>query len=361
MKYFNLFSNVMMAKGATRILISDLQRNTSELYPLELYELIEELKIYSVENILANYDQESKEIIQEYLDILLEREYGFITDNNWADNFPPLSYAYTDSNTISNIFIELDQLEVLYKIRHSIENLNCRHLIIFTTNEMTCDEILEIDAMFKATSLENIDIYFPYHNQIDSHLFDKLNEKASRISNLIIYRSPSLSFKIKNNLCFTVTFTKEDLKISSCGKVDMKYFNTNLPKVLEAVSHNSCLHKKIGIDKEGNIKNCPLMPESFGKIQNKTLEEALAQPGFTKYWDITKDSIEGCKDCEFRYICTDCRAYTERSHYMEGNIDISKPLKCGYDPYTNKWEEWSKNPLKRKALQHYELQKRNSF
>ena len=357
MKYFNLFSNIMITKGATRILISDLQRNRSEIYPLELYTLIDELKICSIENLLMNYDHESEEIIQEYLDILLEREYGFITENSWADNFPPLSYEYRDYTTISNIFIELDNLKILYKIRHSIENLNSRHLIIFTKNKMTYDEILEIDLLFGAGPLENIDIYLPYHNQINSYLFDKLNEKVSRISNLIVYSSPSLSFKIKNKLRFTVTFTKEDLKISSCGKVDMKYFNTNLPKVSEAVNHNSCLHKKIGIDKDGHIKNCPLMQESFGDIQNTSLEEALAQPGFRKYWNITKDSIEGCKDCEFRHICTDCRAYTERTHYTPENLDISKPLKCGYNPYTNEWKEWSKNPLKQKVIHYYEIQK----
>jgi SPASM domain peptide maturase of grasp-with-spasm system len=347
----------MIAKGATRILISDLQRNISELYPLELYALIEDLKTCSVENILMNYEHESKEIIQEYLDILLEREFGFITENNWADNFPQLSYEYRDYTIISNIFIELDNLEVLYKIRHSIENLNSRHLIIFTKNEMTYDEILEIDSLFMATPLENIDIYFPYHNQINSNLFDKLNEKVSRISNLIVFCSPLLPFKIKNKLRFTVTFTKEDLKISSCGKVDTKYFNTNLPKVLEATNHNSCLHKKIGIDKDGHIKNCPLMMESFGNIQKVSLEEALAQPKFKRYWNVTKDQIEGCKDCEFRHICTDCRAYTERSHYTSENLDISKPLKCGYNPYTNEWTAWSKNPLKQKAIHQYGLQK----
>lgn len=357
MKYFNLFSNILITKGANRILISDLQRNISELYPLELYELIEELKMSSIENLMKNYDNESQKIIQEYLNIILEKELGFITENNWAENFPSLSDTYKDQNVISNIFIELDNLEILYKIRHSIENMNNRHLIIFSQNEFTYDEILEIDLLFKGTPLENIDIYFPYHNQINSHWFDRLNEKVSRISNLILYNSPPLSFKIKNNLRFMITFTSEDLKISSCGKVDMKYFNTNLPKVLEAINHNSCLHKKMGIDQEGNIKNCPLMAESFGNIQKISLEDALAQPNFKRYWNITKDSIEGCKDCEFRYVCTDCRAYTERSHYQWENIDVSKPLKCGYNPYTNEWQDWSKNPLKQKATQYYGIQK----
>lgn len=76
------------------------------------------------------------------------------------------------------------------------------------------------------------------------------------------------------------------------------------------------------------------MPQSFGNIKDTTLQEALDQPDFKKYWNVTKDQIEVCKDCEFRYICTDCRAYTEHPENM-----YAKPLKCGYNPYTCEWEE----------------------
>ena len=93
------------------------------------------------------------------------------------------------------------------------------------------------------------------------------------------------------------------------------------------------------------------MSESFGNIKNTTLEEAVNHPNFKKYWDITKDQIEVCKDCEFRHICTDCRAYVETPEDQ-----YSKPLKCGYNPYTNEWEEWSTNPLKQKAIEFYGMQ-----
>ena len=65
------------------------------------------------------------------------------------------------------------------------------------------------------------------------------------------------------------------------------------------------------------------MSQSFGNIKDTTLEEALCHPDFKKYWNITKDQIEVCKDCEFRHICTDCRAYIE-----EPDNQYSKPLKC---------------------------------
>ncbi|MCR9102370.1 MAG: grasp-with-spasm system SPASM domain peptide maturase, partial [bacterium] len=135
------------------------------------------------------------------------------------------------------------------------------------------------------------------------------------------------------------------------GIMDAPLFCHALNTFTESINHNSCLNRKISIDTEGNIKNCPSMKESYGNIKDTTLLEALEKPGFKKYWNITKDQISVCKDCEFRYICTDCRAY------LEDPDDIySKPLKCGYNPYTCEWEEWSTNPLKEKAINHYGME-----
>lgn len=86
-------------------------------------------------------------------------------------------------------------------------------------------------------------------------------------------------------------------------------------------------------------------------VKTSILWEALEHPDFKKYWYIHKDQIEVCKDCEFRYICTDCRAYLEDPDNL-----YSKPLKCGYDPYTCEWEEWSTNPLKQQAIEYYGMQ-----
>jgi len=44
------------------------------------------------------------------------------------------------------------------------------------------------------------------------------------------------------------------------------------------------------------------------------------------------------------------------SSFGEGQgVRLSKPLKCGYSPYTNEWEEWSTNPLKQKAIDFYDM------
>lgn len=362
MRYFNLFSNIFVTKGATRILISDLQRNISELMPLELDEIIEELKNNSIENIIEMYDEDSKQLFEEYLNFLLEKEYGFISNKDLDRNFPPMSFEFHDSSKISNIFIELDNISILEKIKESIESLDIKHLVIYCKKYLSFKEIKQIDKYFETSVLSGIELFLHYHEGVNLDFIEKLNLETGRIYSLVFYNCEKNPFKPKDKYRFVVNFIKEEVKINSCGKVDLKYFNTNLPKVLEAINHNSCLHKKISIDSRGSIRNCPSMPQRFGNIKDTTLEEALSHPDFKKYWNLTKDSIEVCKDCEFRYICTDCRAYTERTHTNAEGLDTSKPLKCGYNPYTGEWEEWSTNPLNEKAIKYYgmeDLVKRN--
>ncbi len=350
MNYFNLFSTILITKGATRILISDLQRNVSELYPLELHEVIMDLKKYSIEDLLKNYDEESREIVQEYLSLLLEKEYGFITENDWDRNFPPLSYEYHEPSTITNLFLEMEDIKILKKIKSSVENLGIRHLVIYSPKPLTSKDFIKIDKTFTTSVLSGIEIFSPFHQKINLSFIQALQKNTVRIYSLIFYNCSKPPFKAKDEYRFSLHFLKDDLQLSACGKVELKYFNTNIPKVIEAINHNSCLYKKMGIDRNGNIKNCPLMKESFGNINTQSLEEAVNQPDFKKYWNLTKDSIEICKDCEFRYVCTDCRAYTENALKNKKGINVSKPLKCGYNPYTGEWEDWDSNPLKQEIF-----------
>ena len=357
MRFFNLYSDIYITKGYNRILISDLGRSISKLYPLELYELIEELKSASIESVLENYDPGSKIILQEYIGYLLEREYGFITEGDWDKNFLPLSYEYHDYQQISNLFIEVEKLEIPESLVQSIANLRIRHLVVFCRSTISSRELIDFDKVFDNTALEGLELYSAYSTELNADFFQNIHDHTQRIYHLVFYQCEETPLSPDTNYRFTLDFKKDPLSIHSCGKVNVDYFNTNMPKVLEAINHNSCLHKKLGIDRNGNIKNCPAMPQSFGNINKMTLEEVLQQGAVQQYWNMTKDEITVCKDCEFRNVCTDCRAFTERSDYNESGLDVSKPLKCGYDPYSNEWSEWSLNPLKELAMTYYGFEK----
>lgn len=113
-----------------------------------------------------------------------------------------------------------------------------------------------------------------------------------------------------------------------CGFISFDSFNFFEPSFyFESMNFNSCLHGKISIDENGYVKNCPSLKGTIGHIDKINVREILESEKLRELWHITKDAISVCKNCEFRYICQDCRAFTE-----EDSI-LGKPINCDYDPY----------------------------
>ncbi len=145
-----------------------------------------------------------------------------------------------------------------------------------------------------------------------------------------------------------IIYTDQKFNLFCCGIINKDSFNINMQSINISKKYNTCLAYKFAIDEYGNVRNCLSMPNAFGNIFSNNLSEILLSESFRRLWHINKDLISVCKDCEYRNICTDCRAYIEDPE----NI-YSKPIKCGYNPYTGEWSDWSINPLKQKAIDFF--------
>ena len=198
----------------------------------------------------------------------------------------------------------------------------------------------------------SVDFILPYCKNFDLEELYEIIKENSRIHSFIIFNSPfDKSYEpLRQKMGYIMLVKRNIINEKHCGIINQEYFYSNIKLFSESQYHNTCLNKKLSIDKMGDIKNCPSMSASFGNIKNTKLSEAINNDNFKKYWNITKDQITICKDCEFRHICTDCRAYIEEPDNM-----YSKPLKCGYDPYSNEWLEWSTHPLKEKGIHFYNM------
>jgi SPASM domain peptide maturase of grasp-with-spasm system len=228
--------------------------------------------------------------------------------------------------------------------------LNCIVLQINIVRDLGIATIKKMLDTFNSKRISSLNIYHPYNKDISNEIEYILNSYL-RINSFVLFNSPDdvLTQYLNGNSIF-LTVTSDLSSFKNCGNINIRNFSNNITFFSEAQKHNTCLNRKISVDTEGYIRNCPSMPEQYGNIKDTTLQEALQHPDFKKYWFVNKDQIDVCKDCEFRYICTDCRAYIENPDDM-----YSKPLKCGYNPYTCEWEEWSTNPLKQKAIDHFQL------
>jgi SPASM domain peptide maturase of grasp-with-spasm system len=234
-------------------------------------------------------------------------------------------------------------------ISKQLEAIKCYHVQIRCYMPVAMERLELIASCFRSGLMQAFEILLPWNNYNPEALTD-LAEQNPKLRILQCFNAPeAMEIRQQKNGFGSISTIRENITSAAhCGVIHPSLFSVNTETYTESLAHNSCLNRKISIDTEGNIKNCPSMNESFGNIEDTTLLEAIHNPAFKKYWNITKDEITKCKDCEFRHICTDCRAFvgTPGDRY-------AAPLKCGYDPYTCVWETWSDHPLKQQAVAHY--------
>lgn len=101
------------------------------------------------------------------------------------------------------------------------------------------------------------------------------------------------------------------------------------PKLFIKRKHfHNCFSNKLYIDVNLDIYPCVMERRlKHGNIFLHSIYDILDP----KVTNLNKDNIEGCKVCEFRYSCFDCRP-DSRSEDPR-----AKPWYCTYDPYTATW------------------------
>lgn len=98
---------------------------------------------------------------------------------------------------------------------------------------------------------------------------------------------------------------------------------------------NVCWADSACILANGDVTPCEMEFEEIqGNILRQSLTDVLLGVGGDNAQRLTKDKIEICKDCEYRYACWECRAM---AHNLDGTR-FSKPLTCMHNPYTGEWE-----------------------
>lgn len=351
---FILFADCIPVKGYGRSIICDTKNNNYHIIPNGLYDILDLYNGKKVEEIKNDYEHQYDEIIDEYFQFLKDNRLIFFNSN--PELFPKMSTVWITPSIITNVIIDYDEnFHDFENLITQFDKLKCSYIQLRFYKKISLDYINSIVKTLEKTKsrIVSIDFILPFYENFNLEELNILLSENTRIHSIIIYNSPydKSNKPLNQKMGYVMLVKRNIINEKHCGLINDEYFYSNIKLFSESQHYNTCLNKKISIDKDGNIKNCPSMAQSFGNIKETTLEEALNHPDFKKYWNITKDQIEVCKDCEFRHICTDCRAYIE-----DPDNQYSKPLKCGYNPYTNVWEEWSTNPLKQKAIEFYGMQ-----
>lgn len=338
-EYFRLFANCIPVRGAKRSIICDLQRTSFKFIPNSLVDLLNELRTKCIEEVESSLEcSEDRETLKDYLEFLTKNEFGFYCSKEELILFPDIDFkpSKTIEPLVTNAIIDVspDSTHDYPRLLRELELLGCKHIQVRSYEQIgfvhSANHIL---SLAEGSRIQSIDFLAKYTTGVLEESLFPLTEKYSRLKEITVHSSPFKKI-VKDGRGVSRLFYVEDAISSNqhCGIISPYYFAINVEAFGHAQNRNSCLHGKISIDEHGDIKNCPSMKVVFGNTRKNSLREALLSTHFKNHWNITKDQISICRDCEFRYICTDCRAFT-----LDTNTAYGKPSKCSYDPYTATW------------------------
>jgi SPASM domain peptide maturase of grasp-with-spasm system len=338
-KYIRLFACCTVTRGVQRAVITDTQRYFYELVPNSLIDVLKMLQSKTLGEVLETYADE-KDTLLSYLDFLLEKDMIFTVDESQKDFFDPLPVQWDYPGLVSNAIFDADAASLQTidygKLIAELDGLGCKYLQVRFFEQV--DMELVASTFFPAlehSRFRYLELLVPASPGMSRQDYIDFFAREPRCVFQTIHGADAEDIHVyEHDSQKKILFTPE--KITGhhhCGQVGPLYFALHLNHHMEGQLYNTCLNRKIGVDADGFIRNCPSLPEVYGNVSNTGFKEALSVEGFNKYSQITKQQVETCNSCEFRNICTDCRAF------RKNDADIlSKPAKCNYNPHTCEWE-----------------------
>jgi SPASM domain peptide maturase of grasp-with-spasm system len=329
---FKLYANCIPVKGARRSTICDVQKQRMRLIPNDLYYILTELAGLPAAEIKRQFDGNCDQVIDDYFAMLSDEDYGFWCDE--PERFPQLDLSWQRPEAITNAIIDVDRSSKhdYDSLFSQLDQLGCQAVQVRAYDDLTLAELEEILTYSEDYRLRHLDLVIKFQPELTAETLSSFCRTHQVISRITVHSSPQKSRVRVHPFPIIIDYCTVPVTPSSCGVISPRLFSMTVEHFSEAQSFNTCLNRKIGIAADGEIKACPAMARSFGNACNTGLKSVVNDPQLVQIGNITKDQVAVCRDCEFRYVCTDCRAYTE-----DAADPYSKPAKCTYDPYTATW------------------------
>lgn len=360
-----LFADCVPVEGSMRSAIYDLSRHEVHLFPTSFYRLLEWLTSRTIGDILDQLESFAEagdagvgvEAVNDFIRFLLDNELAQPVDD--PTRFPRIPLTWDFPGQIHNAVIDVDEVHHDFEaIIAQLDLLGCQFLQLRGFSQLLdlrlCREVMSCS---RNTTIECVELIIKYDPSSPVENYAKFLSEEPLLTALTVHSVPEdvrasaqQSFapfdEVRGDILLTSQVIDSD---RHCGVITPRYLSApSVATYTEFRLFNGCLNRKIAIDATGQIRNCPSMAKSFGHVRDRSLQAVLHNPEFVSVWAIRKDTIDVCRQCEFRYMCSDCRAFLEDPANQH-----SKPLKCGYDPNTGIWQSWYRPMFKWPVIKTY--------
>lgn len=329
-KYFKFYSSCIPVIGAKRGIIYDLRRGDLYYLPKTILEILDEYSTFELHKLFEDYKSQIN-ILKKYLNYLVNNELIFFTNN--LENFPCLDKTFKKPFVLDILLLEIDNFDLTKKKLVESQEVNSLGFteIVLISNTNSIENLEKILFLLDKTKVQTLSYFidFKYFN------FDKINllsEKFLRLREVIVFNCPKGNDLEKRGNINFLTLSIDDFLLLKITNVND--FVVNINAYTESQKYNLFYNRRIYVDNKNNVKHGIKEIGNFGNLKISKIVEILSSNNFTNLWNISKDQIEVCKDCEFRYICPDNRIPIKKDAelYYYHNND------CNYNPYTNQWK-----------------------
>lgn len=199
------------------------------------------------------------------------------------------------------------------------------------------DRITQVKGSFEKT-LKGIKLLQSYHLDVkigvvimrqNQEVVDEIKEFLGKIGVKNVFIDPVRPLGRAKENWEKIKFTHP--KVIKYRVKHKPNFRTSYSSFLRFKYANSCLHGCISVLSSGDLTPCIESKKlTIGNIREKSFYEIMTSSAPESFWYLTKDDVEICRECEFRYTCFDCRALAVEGGLSRGNY-------CSYDPLLGKW------------------------
>lgn len=260
------------------------------------------------------------------------------------------------------LYKEIDEL--IFYIREKLSNTE---IVLYSNLTLLNEQLINVLKQNKVKVITSV-----YSNKSEVH--DKITDrkgsfhktianikklKAANIyvkANIVImkYNSRNMSEELKFLYDLTGVKSKVDVvrdvgiskqyllpenlgTFSKHKKLNANFKGINKDVFIRNYSGNSCWQGKINITCDGYVSPCimsyDLINENYN-VRKDSIDNIIDDYLIPEFWYMSKDYIEECRECEYRYVCKDCRPIC-----IEGKNVFAKGNNCTYNPFKGLWND----------------------
>lgn len=331
---FRYITNCPIVRGYRRACVYDLPRRVYEVVPLAFAEMMQTIDGSCAWGawIAAQSDPC---VAQQYIEHALNSEYAVLLEASLSEGFIRMDYEWRAPAHITNAVMDID--------RHSVwgpghvqclRAVQCHYIQFRVLEEIEQTRIVDLLNSFDRSHIDHVQLLLPAIFADDIEWMQSLLDQYPRLNSIRVYGMSQPGERYSDAIMRPIIWMGSPLNGYGPSKVRMVI---TMALFCESQSHHNYFNRKLYIAKDGAIGNAPETTSRHGNMNDirdgNEMVDIVDRPDFQTYWRVSKEMVDVCKDCEFRYMCMDNRVpqpRTPESWFHE--------RECPYNPYICKWK-----------------------